>query len=101
MCIRDSANGHTYGTYGSKHVDWNDEHGKTLLLYVNDEWECYWGGKTAFYFNDETFHVMPKRNRAVLFPGQIPHNAEPTTELFKNLRITIAWKLYNHEKYTV
>jgi len=92
------ANGHTYGLDGCIHVDAHDPLGHTLLLYVNPHWEYSWGGATNFHINEgEMFSVFPTGNKAVYFPGQIPHCASGTTRHFKFLRVTIAWKLRKHE----
>jgi hypothetical protein len=89
------ANGHTFGQDGSIHVDAQTDNGRTLLLYVNPRWHPMLGGPTNFYINDGEVHgVFPKANKAVLFPGKIPHCAAPCTRNFKGLRVTVAWKLF-------
>ena len=87
------ANGHTFGTSGSLHIDWDHPKMRTFLFYVNPFWNLHWGGKTVFKIDDEHHFVIPKPNSAVMFPALIPHYAEGTTRSFENLRITIAWKL--------
>ena len=87
------ANGHTFGTKGSFHTDWNDERGRTFLFYVNEVWDVDWGGKTIFDFGDDYYFHVPKPNSALLFPGVISHTAEGPSRNFIGLRITIAWKL--------
>ena len=88
------ANGHTYGTKGVPHQDWAYPNGKTFLYYVNPEWDPTWGGKIAFYLDENKYYFhLPKPNNAVLFPGVMYHNAEETSRSFNGLRITIAWKL--------
>ena len=88
------ANGHTFGTKGSFHVDWHDDRGRTFLFYANETWNVDWGGKTAFDFGVENYYFhVPKPNTALLFPGVISHTAEGPTRSFIGLRVTIAWKL--------
>jgi hypothetical protein len=87
------ANGHTFGTKGSFHIDWNDDRGRTFLFYANDVWDVDWGGKTMFDLGGDYYCHIPKPNSALLFPGMIPHAAEGPTRSFIGLRITIAWKL--------
>ena len=87
------ANGHTFGTKGSFHVDWNDDRGRTFLFYANDVWDVDWGGKTMFDLGGDYYCHIPNPNSALLFPGMIPHAAEGPTRSFIGLRITIAWKL--------
>lgn len=86
------ANGHTFESGGYKHQDCYDDKGVTALLYVTETWDDSWKGRTKFY-TDEITYVTPKRNRMVIFPGIIHHNAEKTTSMFNDLRITVAWKL--------
>ncbi len=87
------ANGHTFGTSGSFHVDWHDASGRTFLFYANPFWRIEWGGKTVFDVDGEYHFTIPKPNSAILFPGIIPHAAEGTSRSFVGLRTTIAWKL--------
>jgi hypothetical protein len=87
------ANGHTFGTMGDFHVDWNDITGRTFLYYANANWKPEWCGKTMFNVNGNIQYFDPKPNSALFFPGCIPHCAEATSKLFTDLRVTIAWKL--------
>lgn len=88
------ANGHTYGLDGIFHQDHFDDQGRTFLLYANLQWANEWGGGTQFYTDSgELRTIMFQPNRAVLFPGVVYHSAAPTTRLFNDLRITVAWKL--------
>ena len=86
-------NGHTFGTSGDFHKDWDDEPGRTFLYYVNDSWKQDWNGKTVFKFNDKYHYSEFIPNSGILFPGVIPHKAEGTSRSFLDLRKTIAWKL--------
>ena len=86
-------NGHTYGTSGIFHEDWPDIFGRTVLLYANDVWKQEWGGKTVFNVDGKYVYKEFVPNSIVIFPGIIPHRAEPTTRLFSGLRKTVAWKL--------
>ena len=90
------ANGHTYGMKGSPHQDSYNHSGRTFLYYPF-KWNVEWGGKTCFKFQTDTgvkYHfVTPEPNKAILFPGIIPHWAEETSRVFTGLRISIAWKL--------
>jgi len=87
------ANGHTYGSSGNFHTDWEDGTGKTALLYANDTWRQEWGGKTAFNVDGKYHYAECYPNSLVIFPGLIPHRAEPTSRFFTGLRKTVAWKL--------
>ena len=87
------ANGHAFGSSGTFHTDWNDETGKTALLYANDTWRQEWGGKTVFNIDGEYHYTEFHPNSLVIFPGLIPHRAEDPTKFFLGLRKTVAWKL--------
>jgi len=87
------ANGHTFGTMGEFHTDWNDSRGRTFLYYANDFWNPEWCGKTIFNVNGDIQYYPLIPRTALLFPGEIPHMAEGVTRAFNGLRVTIAWKL--------
>ena len=87
------ANGQTFGQAGNFHTDWDDETGKTALLYSNETWRQEWGGKTVFDINGKYHYTECYPNSLVIFPGLIPHRAEPTSRSFTGLRNTVAWKL--------
>ena len=86
-------NGHLYGTSGLFHEDWDDDRGRTIILYSNDTWKQEWGGKTVFNFNGKYHYNEFIPNSIVIFPGIIPHRAEVTSREFTGLRKTVAWKL--------
>lgn len=89
------ANGNTFGLPGQIHQDGYDEKRMTFLYYANNFWSHEFGGKTAFIFDDsnKNKYILPEKNRAVYFPGMIPHYAEEITRLYAGLRTVIAWKL--------
>lgn len=89
------ANGNTFGLPGQIHQDGRDDNCMTFLYYSNTCWSHEYGGKTAFIFDNsnENKYILPAKNRAVYFPGLIPHYAEEVTRLYAGLRTVIAWKL--------
>jgi len=89
------ANGNTFGLAGQLHQDGNTNSHMTFLYYANNFWCHEYGGKTAFIFDNDiqNKYVLPAKNRAVYFPGLIPHCAEETTRLYAGLRTIIAWKM--------
>ena len=87
------ANGSTYGLGGQPHQDAHDEYGRTFLLYANTAWDVRWNGKTTFLFDHGPEFVYPELNKAVYFPGIIPHFSEEPARTFGGLRKTVAWKL--------
>lgn len=92
------ANGQVHGLCGSMHCDDYSENAYTFLFYVNPNWEVHWGGGTTLYLNPdkyETANFIP--NSAILFKGNIPHVGLEPTRHCKDLRITVAFKLFKKE----
>src|SRR5271155_598159 len=75
LLIRCYLNGYTYGTDGYFHSDSHraDEH--TAILFMNEEWDPDWAGETVFLDEggDIAMSVLPKRNRAIVFPSLLRH----------------------------
>jgi hypothetical protein len=97
ILIRCYMNGHTYGTDGYFHMDSLGDNTRTneytVVIYLNDKWDLDWGGETIFAENDEIiFSSIPKRNRAVIFNGNIPHCARGVSRKFMGLRKTFMFK---------
>lgn len=94
VLIRCYVNGYTYGTDGYFHTDSqrSDEH--TTIIYMNDQWEPDWAGETVFLdTRDEICQsVLPKRNRAVIFPSDIQHAARGVSRKCTALRKTLIFK---------
>lgn len=107
-----SANGQTYGLPGNLHIDMKEENTYTFLYYVNPVWEVTWGGETVFAeipnkiqnkllktFDKGFTHVsntqtiFPVPNMGILFKSNILHAGLEPTRHFKDLRITVAFKL--------
>jgi SM-20-related protein len=94
VLIRCYLNGYTYGTDGYFHADSSrpDEH--TTILYMNDQWEPDWAGETTFLDkeNDIAKSVLPRRNRAVIFPASIEHAGRSVSRKCVILRKTLIFK---------
>ena len=94
ILIRCYLNGYTYGTDGYFHTDSSrpDEH--TTILYMNDHWEPDWAGETAFLgkTGDIVKSVLPKRNRGIIFPANIPHVGRSVSRKCIALRKTLIFK---------
>ncbi len=75
LLIRCYVNGYTYGTDGYFHTDSGRPDEYTTVLYMTDVWLPNWAGETVFLDDDEEVSgcVLPKPNRAVLFPARVPH----------------------------
>jgi hypothetical protein len=89
------ANGQTYGLSGSYHQDTPDNGDiyKTFLYYVNPSWKSEWGGSTLFK-QDEEVYIQPFiSNNAVLFDSTTYHVGLEPTRHYKDLRVTVAFKL--------
>lgn len=107
--LRVYANGQTYGCPGNLHYDGHMENELTFLYYVNPIWHISWGGQTVFSQNEETnvktlseklftdsneiisYHPIP--NSGLLFNSNIAHVGLDSTRHYKDLRVTVAYKL--------
>ena len=97
------ANGQTAGQSGFPHFDDGDF---TFLYYPNMNWEALNGGGLVFLESDGTTIYKSaeiigiigyKPNRALLFPGKLAHYALEPERHYNDLRISLAWKLFNIE----
>ena len=96
------ANGQTANQNGTAHIDNHLPNTFTLLYYPNLEWHWLWNG-ALFFLNatgsspnpqtDIVRTVSFKPNRAVYFSANMCHYAEAPSNIFKDLRVSIAWKL--------
>ena len=99
----------SYGLEAHPHTDFQDKNSTTVILYLCEAWNCYWSGETVFFKNkwvnnpsDESFYnneivksVLPRKNRIVLFEGNIVHSVRPLSKTYKDLRLTLMFKLKN------
>ena len=94
--IRVYANGQLYGIDGVKHQDAECLNDFTVLYYANPIWEPQWGGATVFLAEDDEIvkSVLPKPNRAVIFPATSWHFGQSPTRDCPELRMCIAFKLH-------
>jgi SM-20-related protein len=94
ILIRCYLNGYTYGTDGYFHSDSQrpDEH--TTIFYMNEYWEPDWAGETVFLeaSGDIVKAVLPRRNRAVIFPSGILHAARAVSRKCMVLRKVLVFK---------
>jgi hypothetical protein len=94
VLIRCYLNGYTYGTDSYFHVDSQrpDEH--TTIVYITDYWDPDWAGETVFLdTHDEIVKsVLPKVNRAVIFPANVKHAARGVSRKCPVLRKTLIFK---------
>jgi SM-20-related protein len=94
VLIRCYLNGYTYGTDGYFHADSQrpDEH--TTILYVNDYWDPDWAGETVFLGGDDEIlkAVLPRRNRAIIFPSDTLHAGRAVSRKCVILRKALVFK---------
>lgn len=91
--LRCYTNSHTYGVEGYPHTDSRRREDKTLLIYMNPEWQRDWGGETTVYSGDEIAHAeLPRYNHGLIFDGADWHSARSVTRLCPAQRITLMFK---------
>jgi hypothetical protein len=74
--IRAYSNAYTYGTEGYVHTDSDVDTDRTVLIYLNKEWDRDWAGETVFFNDSEIIEsILPKYGRVVVFPSNTPHVA--------------------------
>lgn len=104
--LRCYANGQSYGQPGNFHIDGEHTYDYTFLIYINPVWDVKYGGATVFCKSKEgidTYYegtskyeystFYPKPNTGLLFCGTTYHMALEPNRHFKDLRITVAYKL--------
>ena len=94
VLVRCYVNGYTYGTDGYFHADSQRPDEYTTILYVNDYWEPDWAGETVFLGKDGDIikAVLPRRNRAVIFPSAIQHAGRAVSRKCMVLRKALIFK---------
>lgn len=102
-------NGLTYGLEAHAHKDSDQDDYVTVITYVCESWNSYWGGETVFFSGDfvdnpadKVFYeheiiktVIPRYNRVVIFQSKMVHCVRPVTKSFKGLRKTMMFKIKN------
>ncbi|MEO6093816.1 MAG: 2OG-Fe(II) oxygenase [Novosphingobium sp.] len=89
------ANSMPPGVGGGIHRDSLDPAHLTLIYYPQLAWSPEEGGETLFFDESETRvigRVEPRPNRLAVFPGVIPHRAEPIGVDAPANRITLMFK---------
>jgi SM-20-related protein len=94
LLVRCYLNGYTYGTDGYFHTDSQRPDERTTVLFVNDHWEPDWAGETVFLGDDGDVvkAVLPRRNRAVIFPSTMQHAGRAVSRKCVLLRKTLIFK---------
>lgn len=91
--LRCYINAHTYGVDGYTHKDSSRDDEWTIVIYLIDKWHVDWAGETIIVEdNDIVKAVIPKRNRAVIFPGKNIHAARAVSRICYGLRRTLMFK---------
>jgi 2OG-Fe(II) oxygenase superfamily len=92
--IRCYANAHTYGVEGYPHTDSLRQSDQTVVVYLNKSWRREWGGETLIYHGDTIVHAqLPRRNTALIFPGNCWHASRGVTRICPDLRVSFMFKI--------
>lgn len=93
--VRCYLNAATYGVEGYFHTDSTRSTDTTIIIYITDRWEKNWAGETVFADNKNELiqSVLPKKNRAVMFPSNVEHCARGVSRIFYGLRKTFMFKV--------
>lgn len=95
VLLRCYLNGYTYGTDGYFHSDSSRPDEQTLIVFMNPEWDPDWAGETVFLDErrDIIRSVLPRRNRAVIFPSRLLHAGRGVSRKCVALRQTLVFKV--------
>jgi hypothetical protein len=95
VLIRCYMNAHTYGTDGYFHTDSERDQEYTFIVYMIDEWQLDWAGETVYAdeFGEIFQAIIPRRNRGVLFHGNIQHCARGVSRKCPALRVSMVFKV--------
>lgn len=92
--LRCYTNSHTYGIEGYPHIDSTRPQDRTIVVYMNKTWLREWGGETVIFEDNDIVHAeLPKRNKALVFPGNQYHVSRGVTRICPELRITVMFKI--------
>jgi len=94
ILLRCYMNAHTYGIDGYIHTDSSRDDEWTIVTYLNEKWDPNWAGETIVLDNNNDIikSILPKRNRAIIFPGNMKHAARSVSRLCYDLRRTFMFK---------
>ena len=94
VLIRCYLNGYTYGTDGYFHTDSDRKDESTVVVFMNETWDPDWAGELAFLdaAGDILKSILPRRNRAVIFPASLSHAGRSVSRQCVELRKTLIFK---------
>lgn len=94
VLLRCYVNAHTYGVDGYIHSDSHRDDEWTVVTYMNETWDPNWAGETILVDdnNEIVKSILPKRNRAIIFPGKMKHAARGVSRMCHELRRTFMFK---------
>ena len=98
VLIRCYANAQTCGQDQKLHTDDSLDTSKTIIVYVNNDWNVDWGGETILWDKEKrliTNSVLPKFRSVLGFPGNVWHGVRPVSQYCDSLRITLMFKTRN------
>jgi hypothetical protein len=90
--IRCYANGYTYGTDGYFHTDSVRSGDLTVIIFICDEWHRDWGGETVVDNGKTYWSYLPRPNRVLVIPSDMPHAARAVSRKCNKLRTTLMYK---------
>ncbi|HEY2859630.1 MAG TPA: 2OG-Fe(II) oxygenase [Terracidiphilus sp.] len=94
VLLRCYLNGYTYGTDGYFHSDSIRPDEQTVILFMNPKWDPDWAGEMVFLDEHREIirSVLPRRNRAVIFPSHLLHAGRGVSRKCVVLRQTLVFK---------
>jgi SM-20-related protein len=93
VLIRAYCNAYTYGTDGYAHTDSKFENDVTAIIYLNQSWNIDWAGETVFFEDGEIIKsVIPKWNRAIIFPSNMKHAGRGVSRFCTDVRKVLVFK---------
>ena len=71
-------NGQTQGMHSGVHRDNLDPRSRTLLLYLNPQWNPEWQGYTVFFGEDrqEIQRILPEPGKMLVYDGSMLHQGQ-------------------------
>lgn len=90
------ANAQTYGLNGNWHIDNARDDAWTFIMYLNKDLEN--DGQTEFITSNGVKIIYPKCNTGVLFKSNIRHRGVAPSRFYTDVRMTIAWKLFEKKE---
>jgi hypothetical protein len=71
-----------YNWTQGRHIPWHNDSGHTggITIYLNEDWDINHGGLFLFKTDETINAIVPKKNRAIIQLGGVPHSVSATTQ---------------------